>query len=87
MTLPDKIEAADEGASFPSTARFACAPYGDNTGHEIIIGYEANSDNSWANKILINGYEVSFDAQYAEQVIQAIRFCAAAIRARDSHEI
>lgn len=64
---------------YPAKAEFGCGRYADGSGPQITIGYNT-TDPRWASYIVIDGYAVTFKVEHAEEVIEAIRYCAAAIR-------
>ena len=72
--------------TFPTKAEFGCAPYGDGIGHEITVGYDLSENVDWRCKIRINGLDVTFNYEHAQDVIEAIRFCARGIEARTTPE-
>lgn len=67
---------------FPSKAEFSVSPYSDGSGCRVRIAYNSADSDPWANEIRIgDDYGISFPYEDAEAVIEAIRFCAAALRA------
>ena len=81
--LADKIEALE--GPVPDTAEFTCAPYSDGKGHEVLVSYDVTDNEPWNAKICLNGLTVTFSHEYAEDVIAAIRYCAAALRTREAN--
>ena len=71
---------------YPTKAEFACAPYGDGSGHEITVSYDTCDKDDWRCKIRLNGLDVTFDYQHAQAVLDAIRYAAFAIEAHTRKE-
>jgi hypothetical protein len=79
MTMAEPATIA--AGPYPVKAEFGCGRYADGSGVQITIGYDAR-DERWQNYIVIDGYTVTFDQKHAEEVIAAIQYCAAALRAQ-----
>ncbi len=80
--LAERIEALE--GNVPSRAEFGCGRYDDTNAPRVKVGYDAAS-KTLAGHILLDDYTITFDHNCAEEVISAIRYCAAALRAQEAH--
>lgn len=78
--MDELIEKA-EGAN-PAKAEFGCGAFDDGSGYGVTVGYDTTEKGVFAGHILLDGFAVTFPEKDAEEVIAAIRYCAAALRAR-----
>ena len=69
----------DDKIIAPHRAEFSCGPYDDGSGFHVVVSYDLTDSGRFQHYIRLDGFAVSFPYEHAQQVIDAIRFCARAI--------